>query len=103
LTDSEYSDGSLWYVYLVQTARGLLYTGISTDPRRRLGEHESGRKGARSLRGKGPLALVFQYEAGSRSQAARLEARIKQLHRRDKLKLVSGELDCACISPVAPL
>jgi putative endonuclease len=82
-----------WHVYMIRTAQGHLYTGISTDVDRRLAEHESGRAGARSLRGKGPLALVWQCPASDRSEASRLEYRIKQLSRRDKHRLVAGELD----------
>jgi putative endonuclease len=81
-----------WYVYMIRTARGHLYTGISTDVRRRLAEHAQGRVGARSLRGKGPLALVWQCRVDDRSQASRLEYRIKQLSRHDKERLVCGEL-----------
>ena len=80
-----------WQVYIVQTAAGLLYTGISTDPVRRLREHESGRKGARSLRGKGPLRIVYVTPAADRSAASILEARIKRLSRAQKLKLIAGE------------
>jgi putative endonuclease len=76
----------------VQTAAGLLYTGISTDPARRLQEHQAGKKGARSLRGKGPLQIVFLAGVEDRSAASILEARIKRLSRAQKLQLISGEL-----------
>lgn len=81
-----------WQVYIVLTAAGLLYTGISTDPLRRLQEHESGKKGARSLRGKGPLQIVFLAPAADRSAASILEARIKRLRKAQKLQLISGAL-----------
>lgn len=81
-----------WHVYIVLTAAGLLYTGISTDPARRLREHEAGKKGARSLRGKGPLKIVFLATAANRSAASILEARIKALTRVEKLRLISGKL-----------
>lgn len=48
-----------------------LYTGISTDVQRRLAEHQSG-KGARALRGRGPLQLVWQQSVGEQSLALRL-------------------------------
>jgi len=89
---------SQWLVYIVLTAAGLLYTGISTDPARRLREHEAGKKGARSLRGKGPLQIVFQADAGDRSAASMLEARIKRMSRTQKLQLISGELTLAAIA-----
>ncbi|WP_345917365.1 GIY-YIG nuclease family protein [Cobetia crustatorum] len=40
--------GSEWFLYLLLTAQGRLYTGISTDVMRRLGEHECGKRGARA-------------------------------------------------------
>lgn len=32
----------MYYVYLLRCADGTLYTGITTDPARRLAEHRSG-------------------------------------------------------------
>jgi putative endonuclease len=82
-----------WFVYLIRTAQGHLYTGITTDVDRRLQEHQSGQaKAAKSLRGKGPHRLVFQEAVADRSAASRLEARIKSLSKRDKERLVRGEL-----------
>lgn len=82
-----------WQVYIVLAASGVLYTGISTDPARRLREHEAGKRGARSLRGKGPLQIVFQAAVADRSAASILEARIKRLTRAQKLRLVGGEIE----------
>ncbi len=81
-----------WFVYLVRTASGSLYTGITTDVERRFAEHQAGApKGARSLRGKGPLILEFWAETGNRAMASRLEWAIKQWPRRDKEALIRGE------------
>ena len=83
-----------WHLYLIRTASGALYTGITTDVQRRLSEHQAGApKGARSLRGKGPLTLAFSAEAGDRSQASSLEWRIKRWPRQRKERLVRGEID----------
>ncbi|SNB54649.1 putative endonuclease [Marinobacter sp. es.042] len=82
-----------WFVYMVRTAKGSLYTGITTDVGRRFNEHQVGApRGARSLRGKGPLELVFSAPAGDRSRASRLEWRIKQWPRPRKEALARGEL-----------
>ncbi|MDO6442636.1 MULTISPECIES: GIY-YIG nuclease family protein [unclassified Marinobacter] len=82
-----------WSVYLVRTASGALYTGISTDVPRRFAEHQAGApKGARSLRGKGPLELVFSSPAGDRSHASKLEWHIKRWPRQRKEALVLGVL-----------
>lgn len=71
-------DERRWYLYLIETAGGALYTGITTDVARRLAEHAAGR-GAKALRGRGPLRLVHQQAVGSRGEALRLEAEIKRL------------------------
>lgn len=87
---------SNWFVYMVRTAGGALYTGITTDVPRRFGEHQAGApKGARSLRGKGPLELVFYSPAGDRSRASKLEWHIKQWPRQRKEALVLGTLSLA--------
>ncbi|WP_281201755.1 GIY-YIG nuclease family protein [Pseudohongiella acticola] len=82
-----------WSVYLVRCSDDSLYTGIATDVSRRFAEHQAqGAKTARYLRGRAPLALVFHCPAGDRSAALKLEYRIKQLPKADKLRLVAGEL-----------
>ena len=82
-----------WFVYMVRTARGALYTGITTDVSRRFAEHQAGApKGARSLRGKGPLEVVLSIPAGDRSQASKLEWHIKEWPRQRKEAQVLGKL-----------
>lgn len=68
----------------MRCADGTLYTGITTDVRRRVREHEYSHKGAKFLRGRGPLNLAFEYRVGSRSVASRIEYRIKRLPLREK-------------------
>ncbi|MEX2132007.1 MAG: GIY-YIG nuclease family protein [Pseudohongiellaceae bacterium] len=80
-----------WFLYMIRTANGSLYTGISTEPERRLQQHISGRgNAARSLRGKGPLELVFQAGFDDRSSASKAEYRVKRLPKAIKEKLVQG-------------
>lgn len=69
---------------MLRCADGSVYTGISTDVRRRIEEHGSGVKGAKYLRGRGPLQLFFEREIGDRSEASRLEYQVKKLSRIDK-------------------
>lgn len=76
-----------WSVYLVRRADGALYTGVATDVDRRLEEHRSGR-GARALRGRGPLELAARAEVGERAAALRVEHRIKRLAKLEKEALV---------------
>ncbi|WCN10305.1 GIY-YIG nuclease family protein [Marinomonas mediterranea] len=80
-----------WSLYLVRTCMNTLYTGITTDVERRFLEHCSGGpKGARYLRGKGPLSLVWYEQVGSRSEASKLEYRVKKLCKSDKERLAAG-------------
>ena len=76
-----------WFIYMVRTGNGSLYTGISTDPERRLGQHQSGR-GARALRGKGPLALAWWQAVGEHGVALRLEYRLKRQSKASKEALI---------------
>jgi putative endonuclease len=78
-----------WQLYLVRCADGSLYTGIATDVERRFAEHQAGR-GAKYLRGRGPLQLVYRQPAGDRGQALRLELAIKRLSKQEKEALVRG-------------
>ncbi len=81
-----------WWLYLIATRSNVLYCGITTDVERRFREHSSDtKKGARSLRGKGPLKLVFSIRAGSRSQALKAEYAVKQLTRVEKLSMIAGD------------
>ena len=76
-----------WYLYMIQCGDGSLYTGITTDVKRRLAAHRENR-GAKYLRGRGPLALVFEKKIGSRSQALIVERRIKKLPKHQKERLI---------------
>ena len=91
----------MWYLYLVRCADGCLYTGISTDVARRLAAHQDNR-GARRLRGRGPLELVFQSPVGDRGSAQRIEYRVKRLDRRAKQALVEGHLQLADLDDPMP-
>ena len=97
---SESAEPSRWFLYMLRTPSGMLYTGITTEVERRLAQHQSG-KGAKALRGKGELELVFHYPAGDRSQASKLELKVKKLTKVQKEKLVKEQpgslesyLDC---------
>lgn len=77
---------AVWHLYMIRLQNGHLYTGITTDVERRFSEHQSG-KGAKCLRGKGDLTLVFSEAIGSRSSALKLEAHIKKLPKQEKEKI----------------
>ena len=78
-----------YYMYVVQCGDHTqsLYCGISTDPERRLKEHnESNKKGAKYTRSRRPVRLMFTQECESRSDALKKEAAFKKLSRDQKLK-----------------
>ena len=57
---------SLWYVYIVRASDETLYTGITTDLKRRLAEHQSGKAGAKYFRGRTALEMVFTESSATR-------------------------------------
>lgn len=77
------------YVYLLRCRDGSLYTGWTTDLARRLQVHAAGR-GARYTRSRLPVALAASWEVAGRSEAMRLEARIKRLRRAEKIALCAS-------------
>ncbi|MDW7548045.1 GIY-YIG nuclease family protein [Pseudoalteromonas peptidolytica] len=81
---------AVWSLYIIETRFGHWYTGITTDVERRFHQHQSG-KGAKNLRGKGPLVLKFQFAVGSRRHASKLEWQVKQLTKAQKVQLVESK------------
>lgn len=85
-----------WHVYIIRTRSGALYTGITTDVARRMREHGGGSgRGAKYLRSRGPLELVYTAEVGGRGTALTLERRIKALPKREKEALVAASPSAA--------
>ena len=86
---------NVWSLYLLRCLDGSVYTGIATDVRRRISEHEAGIRGAKYLRGRGPLDLLYEREVGDRSLATRLELLVKKLSRNEKddLDALPGRID----------
>ena len=81
-----------WWLYMIRTGQGHLYTGITTDVSRRFAEHQQGKVGAKYLRSKGPLTLVYQVEIGGRSLTSKVEYAIKALAKAQKETLVVQQL-----------
>ena len=66
---------------------GSLYTGISTDVRRRFEEHKNG-QGGHYTRAHKVKKVVYTEGLGTRSQALKREAEIKSWSKAKKLELV---------------
>ena len=76
-----------WVLYILECGDGTLYTGITDDLTRRLKAHSQG-KGAKYTRGRGPLKLRYVESCADHSAALKLEYRMKQLSRAQKLVLI---------------
>ena len=80
-----------WWVYIIQTKNGVLYTGCTTNVERRLNEHQAGgAKAAKFLKGKGPLTLRYKEQVADKSCALRREIAIKKMSRDKKLLLIES-------------
>lgn len=85
-----------WYIYIIRGNDNSLYTGISTNVLRRYKEHH-GKRGAKYLRGKKPLELVYYYRIGDKSEALRIERKIKKLSKHKKELLISDKISISDI------
>ena len=80
---------SSYYVYMVECSDGTYYTGITTDLKRRIEEHNTSEKGAKYTRTRRPVKLVYSEEYPDRSSASKREWEIKnKFTRAEKQKLL---------------
>lgn len=86
MSDDE-ANAPVWWIYILD-CDGRLYTGVTTDPDRRLREHRAGRsRAARFTRGAVSVELRYAVAVGGRSAALQAEHRLKRLPRQEKLAL----------------
>lgn len=79
----------MYYVYILRCENDTLYTGITTDVRRRFNEHREDKvKGAKYTKAHKPKEIAAAWEAGTKSDASKLEYRIKKLGRAEKEELI---------------
>jgi putative endonuclease len=86
------------FVYILRCSDKTLYTGYTTDIKKRLLEHNGKGKtqtersaGAKYTRSRRPVKLVYEEECENRSVAQSREYEIKQLNRTQKLALVKSK------------
>ena len=80
-----------WFVYVARCKDDSLYTGITTDLKRRETEHNTdNRLGAKSLRNKRPVKIVYNEKYNNQREARTREAEIKGWKRKYKLKLIEN-------------
>lgn len=76
----------MYFVYLIECGDGSLYTGITTDVKRRLAEHQRG-VGGRYTSAKKAVRVAYAEPHPDRSSASKREAEIKSWPREKKLAL----------------
>lgn len=81
----------MYYIYILKCSDDTLYTGYTTDLKKRLDTHNSGR-GAKYTRSRLPVELVYHEEFEDKIQAFKREYEIKKLGRTDKLKLLEDDV-----------
>ncbi len=83
---------SQWYVYMLRCADGTLYTGVTTDLKRRVAEHNvegAAGKGAKYTKARRPVVLAYSETMLDRSAAQMREHALRQLSRAEKEKLTT--------------
>jgi len=80
----------MYFVYLIECKDGSLYTGITTDVKRRFAEHKSG-LGGHYTSAKEVVRVVYTEQHPNRSSASKREAEIKSWPREKKLALIKNE------------
>ncbi|MEE2684576.1 MAG: GIY-YIG nuclease family protein [Pseudomonadota bacterium] len=82
----ENKSNSNWYVYILVCIDNTLYTGITKNVKRRINKHNN-KLGAKYVKGRLPVKLVYKEKYTSRSEAAKREYQIKNMSKLDKKKL----------------
>jgi putative endonuclease len=78
-----------WLVYLLKCSDNTLYCGVTNNLEKRLEAHKYG-KGSKYVRAHLPFSLIATSFMMSKSEAMRLEYKIKQASREDKIKMVTS-------------
>ncbi len=81
-----------WFVYIVKCQDGSLYTGTTSNLERRIWQHNNSKRGARSLKPKLPVKLIYKELYSNRSKALKRESEIKGWKREKKLDLIENGL-----------
>lgn len=89
------------YTYILECKDGSLYTGWTNDIKKRVEDHNSG-KGAKYTKARRPVSLVYYEIFRTKEEAMKREYAIKQMTRKQKLKLAAAETNKAT-SHINPL
>ncbi|WP_371743706.1 GIY-YIG nuclease family protein [Marinobacterium sp. xm-g-59] len=82
---------SHWFVYVVRCSDKTLYTGVTTDPTRRLRQHNGELVGgAKYTRARRPVELIWHEQHADRSSATQREYAIKRMTLQQKTQLIGS-------------
>lgn len=79
------------YVYILKCNDNTLYTGYTTDLKKRLLNHNKG-VASKYTRGRTPVEYVFTKEFENKNLAMSYESKIKKMTKIKKYKLINGEI-----------
>ena len=77
------------FCYMVECADGTYYTGWTTDPERRVSQHNKG-SGAKYTSTRRPVKLVYLEPHPNRREAMQRELAIKKMRRAQKGELIES-------------
>lgn len=81
----------MYYIYILRCTDNSLYTGITTDIKRRFNEHLKGEGiGAKYTRSRKPQSIEAVWTCETRSDASKLESAIKKLTKIKKEELIKN-------------
>jgi putative endonuclease len=75
---------------MLECSDSTIYTGITNDLERRIKVHNSG-KGSKYVKTRLPVKLVWNTESENRSEASKLEIKIKKLSRVQKINIIENK------------
>ena len=76
-----------WLVYMLECSDNSIYTGITNNLENRLKKHQSG-DGAKYLRGRLPIKIIYKELFINRSEATKREISIKKMSKKEKKILI---------------
>lgn len=85
-------DCKIFYTYILKCSDGTLYTGYTTDIKKRITAHNA-KKGAKYTKTRTPVELFYFEEFGDKSSAMKQEYAIKQLTRIGKIKYANANIN----------
>lgn len=77
-----------YFIYIAQGTDSSFYTGYTVNVEKRIQEHNVGKRGAKYLRGKTPVKLMYSETFETKSEALKREAEIKTWTREQKSVLI---------------